>query len=830
MAFGRVVVSIGILGLAAAAVLLWLRVLARPPLELEAVDRSRSPVGEVEQVDVASAAGRVAPPDDAASGIEIEPTTRLDVVQDDDEAADLSCPIFVLSDGGPVEGARIDVSDWTGRSRLASATTDALGRATVSMRDRHAALWIFVDHPGYLPQRVFLERHAPETVVTLEGGRTVTAVVRDHESAAPVPNTPVRVSVKDFGMPLVRYTDAGGAFEVTVPEPDAELEAEWLRAGHAVSSPETAGGIGLVPFEVRSGDESLQLELVRGFESGLVGTMWVDCFRRCEIRGTVIDPAGRPVPDAFVRLIETDREPLTTEPRSLAMLASRHRTGALEMRMTDDRGRFTHRDLTPGASYTAHVYHDDGRDAISEVIHVDRGRVHETIIEMSEDRTGLFLRVLDEHGLPCDDLHVGIQRDGTAARASRHGIGWPYSGETPDAEGVVSFPILSPGTYDVVLGRQGTRIKEIRIDVPGPGPTEIDVEFGEREVLHGKVTDAAGVPVPHARVAFYDGNDETPLASQMANDEGEFRLTRLPAGPGALHVWDGRHQFVAPGRSGNPRWQGYASFVPTLLESIRPGGSPIVVVLRRPPTVRAGLSDCSDNQVNVIISSLVDPEEEYVVGRRMANDSAVVAVPVPFIDTPFALRFESATTNWTAAGPLVAAAGQMLELGELVPDVSSGSVDVLVVDQDGAPISARLELCRGPSRVAVDPAVDGRVELSGLPRGEYVLDVEESALYGSVEFAIPATTAVTLVARDKIRVSGSVTVNDEIVDDVLTFDWSLGGGDGTLFERRRETVATTAGRYEARLAPGSYRVTGSRITLRIVVAEAPSDQTIDLGF
>ncbi len=225
------------------------------------------------------------------------------------------------------------------------------------------------------------------------------------------------------------------------------------------------------------------------------------------IAGVVYSPAGDVVPGAEVMLIDqlNDQGGFRAHTRS------------------DARGVFGFRGRRPGGAFVVRAAHDDFGTVDSEPVSI-RGAGQEARIDVYFAAThNLRGRVVSSSGEGVDGLEVKLIASG--------GHRWrPLPGlrATSEASGHFAIPRVSAGEYQaVVFTAPATQVVSAAFTMPGDGDLGgllIDIGFGVRGFIAGRITDPDGEPIPRVEVVAYSGN-VTGVTDSL--EDGSYRLEGL---------------------------------------------------------------------------------------------------------------------------------------------------------------------------------------------------------------------------------------------------------------------------------------------------------------
>jgi protocatechuate 3,4-dioxygenase beta subunit len=231
------------------------------------------------------------------------------------------------------------------------------------------------------------------------------------------------------------------------------------------------------------------------------------------ITGTVLDPDGKPVRNAFVGCDDRDKELATS---------------------TDTEGRFR---LAAGAAGCLAVAHTPDLTP-SEPTALVAGR--ENVIRLRA-AGGIDGVVVDEKGTPLSPYLVGIESFMGAGESAET---IPPTGQArtiQDPKGAFLWEGLMPGKYVLTAsaeGRPPTKSSQIEVEA-GRTTHHVRIVLGKGAVLSGKVTDAAThKPVAGAIIALDAITNTTAnsISPARSDDTGAYSLEGVPGGPFSIRV------------------------------------------------------------------------------------------------------------------------------------------------------------------------------------------------------------------------------------------------------------------------------------------------------
>ena len=332
--------------------------------------------------------------------------------------------------------------DWT--------TTDAQGGYTAYIKPASVSLFVQRTPNSHLapgnqqPPQVDGTRDVTYPDIALERAARLDGVVVD-AAGKPVPGAQVSCLVPDFQMAFLGreptpVTDSQGRFTVTRLDPN---DSAPFRA-------RTARAVTAAPVIVVPADQSGPVRLVLSEDKA---------FR---LRGTVVDVAGKPIPDAVVRVEWSFH------------YASKKYPGwgsgvSLLTHWTDADGRFETDALWPGEEYRVRVTAPGYGDAES-VRFTGRPGVAHDLGRLTLIRTGGVVqgKVVDSAGQPLAGVRVFNAGDA------------PQSGSTQTgADGTFRLSDLFVGPVYVFAQKDGYRFTGVRVPTGGPAVTIKLLKTGE---------------------------------------------------------------------------------------------------------------------------------------------------------------------------------------------------------------------------------------------------------------------------------------------------------------------------------------------------------------
>jgi carboxypeptidase family protein/PDZ domain-containing protein len=419
-----------------------------------------------------------APASSALPAAQAAPVPRLRGRVVDEEGDGVDGARVVLVPDGPAYAVLYETSsDVLGSFALPSVPGKAL-RLVAEQGDK-----LVVSAPLTAPPSGEVEG----VVLTLARGRLLRGRVVDEEGAPVVGAT---LTVEALPWPGRASTSgAEGAFEMArVPSdaPAVVVSAHGFMTARAALGPAGA-----------EGPEALDVTLRRA----------------PELKGSVLDPEGKPLEGALV-------------------LACEGKDGG---RATSDQaGGFR----LPASAEGCQVVAQHDEFAASEPVTALAGQALTLRLGAGGSIAGF---VVDEGGAPVANFSVGVESftpaTGEHAFSIRSGPSRPFQ----DPGGAFSIDRLAPGSYVLTATTEGKPIARSQSLEVGPGRVNsgVRIVMAAGGTVDGRVYDEGkNAPVVGARVAFDALTSTQPDASPgvFTDGEGNFRLENAPAGPFTLRV------------------------------------------------------------------------------------------------------------------------------------------------------------------------------------------------------------------------------------------------------------------------------------------------------
>ncbi|HET9229567.1 MAG TPA: carboxypeptidase-like regulatory domain-containing protein, partial [Thermoanaerobaculia bacterium] len=377
--------------------------------------------------------------------------------------------------GQPLAGAAV----VAGTDR---ATTDRQGRFELRRLRPGQAYEVRASRPGSFPrtERATVPR---ELTLVLSPSRGARGKVQDPDGK---PIAGAEALVQDT--PAVQ-SDAQGVF--SIPElPASEVELTVRKKGYA-------------PMVFRA------LRIPSGTGPADLGT--VTLRPGATLTGRVVDPKGKPVPDGEVFLLDKPSNPNEME-RALKDLKPTVKTS------TD--GGFSIEDLARGAP--VHVVVRSPGFLVAQVRAV-RPPTEKPVVIRLEPSADLKGRVVDEAGAPVPGARIELVWQDYLPEEPDRPVGRPILRNTrADEDGRFQVRGLPEGSAQVSAAAPAfVPLQAVEVSLPRPEELRLVLERGA--VLQGRVTTAAGEPVPGVRVGVSG-------AAAATNDDGLYWLEGAEVG------------------------------------------------------------------------------------------------------------------------------------------------------------------------------------------------------------------------------------------------------------------------------------------------------------
>jgi protocatechuate 3,4-dioxygenase beta subunit len=246
------------------------------------------------------------------------------------------------------------------------------------------------------------------------------------------------------------------------------------------------------------------------------------------LEGKVSDPQGRPIPQAEVRVVKATGR--------MALLAMFRRGEEEPDAWSRADGSFRIADLAPGQPVNLVVTHKGfGGADVPQVTPPS-----EPLAVTLHPALRIAGRVVDPDGDPVARARLMLstewQRGGSRAMRS--------SGQTEsDEQGRFLFEDVEPGTLRLTASAEGRQSAELGgiAAAPGKDVEGLELVLAPGATVEGRVTDAAGRPVPDVMVQVLD--EERAMGSRIfhgtrADGDGWYTIEGLPSGQRSLAAED----------------------------------------------------------------------------------------------------------------------------------------------------------------------------------------------------------------------------------------------------------------------------------------------------
>lgn len=684
----RSVLALGIIGLAALAILLFVRSFRSEPT----VPREATPRPHTErQANLEDAPESTPRPNPVTVETPPTPTPTSAPKLGARDPSHLRHRVRVLSPfGGPVEDAVVEVAEWSGRDAHGSTNTDRDGLAVLSFEDRGFAYWIRVDHPHYPAHDEFLERSHGETTITLTEGRPIPVEVIDERTREPIEGLAFLIRTQaESARPLRRVTDAHGTFVVTLP-----LDRRLTRSGRRVASRldySVSEGRVELPFACEPELLDWQARVVRAYDPHNDRAALIECFQSTGFDVTVLQADGRPAVEAHVRVSSS----LSTEqiealigiqagdlaPSTLAALPpldTLQPFQPLSEILTDTNGRATIRRIAPDLDYVISATNASHHFGASGPQPARLGEVRDVTVHLDHDASGLRVHVASDGEASAEGYDVNVTRpDGLTALASRSGQGPATQPRKTEAEEGAFFPVLQPGTYLIEVSRRSTHRTE-PVEVVAGTVTETTIRFDGGLDIEGRVVDVDGEPIGGVALAFKADDGSVSQRGAGTGNDGRFVIRGLLPSQGQLTLDNSMTAFLTTPHGEQIVRPANASTIyeRLVVDDVMPGGPPLEIVLRAAAKLE-GKIDLPDDSAagrphEVWLHFSAPGAPESTLWRRNMRVGPERPMPfsleIPILDRPVILSLFASQGIWIAPDPIIFRSGETVDIGELLPD------------------------------------------------------------------------------------------------------------------------------------------------------------------
>ncbi len=282
------------------------------------------------------------------------------------------------------------------------------------------------------------------------------------------------------------------------------------------------GADGSFRIEDRRAAETLDLQVTReGYAPGhLPGVrvpteqpLRVTLQPASAILGKVIDPDGKPVPNARVWAVAMD------EARGMRPMVP----GRFNQAITDEQGAFRLAGVSPGAT-ELHAMAQGWQPAELSNLEVPAGRDLKGVEVVLQPGATVEGRILSPAGQPVPGAGVSVLKTGEAAM-----IRFFRPDATADGEGWYLMEGVAPGPHSVAAEHPSYRRAVRDLDVKmGENTLDLTLEGGAE--VSGRVVDDAGAPVAGARILLLEGGRSWNLPEGASGADGAFEIAGVPDG------------------------------------------------------------------------------------------------------------------------------------------------------------------------------------------------------------------------------------------------------------------------------------------------------------
>ncbi len=300
------------------------------------------------------------------------------------------------------------------------------------------------------------------------------------------------------------------------------------------------------------------------------------------LRGTLVDPEGRPVPAAVVAVGFPNGQGLTWHT---------HPAGG---------GRFDLPVPSPDVRVTVEVFEaadEAGRRLPVRPWHGEGLDVRAPLAIRLEAGRHLEGRVLDAAGRGVEAVDVRVVSQGSGAEPRSFMVSTPTT--RTDAEGRFVFEGLSDGAVVLSVETGAGRVAVPNVTVAA-GESRVAIELPAPATVSGRVLDDRGRPLVGVEVSGETEERHPPRWRTSTDAEGRFRLEQLPADAAKIRVWLPTPQ----GRGLDWPWLADPAVV------TKPGAIDVVVRLERGVFVEGTLLDEEDRPAAGRIVAYAEPPSE----------------------------------------------------------------------------------------------------------------------------------------------------------------------------------------------------------------------------
>jgi hypothetical protein len=611
----------------------------------------------------------------------------------------------VVDGESPVPGARVVLA---AEHRQLEARTDDQGRfAFDGLRPEvYEVLAFHGEREAVKGVWLVAGRDAPEVVLDLARPSQLRGVVRDEEGR-PIANA-VLSATEPFGPRLQRrklaaLADAGGAYRLG-PLADGEYTVRAFNEGFLTRSQKWRPGDGPLDFVLQ---------------------------RALLVEGDVVDPEGRPLERAFLRVLDTSRNVF----REVGLA----RTGA--------DGTFQV-EVARAGDFLLTAYHADFMMAKLRVTVPRRGV--RLVMSAGAELTG---EVVDSRGqsVAKADVRANPVRGGDPAALEYH--------TTTDAQGHFSLRGLPAGRYGVVASHaeEGDfRGVESAVELAPTASAQVRLVLSEGLSVAGRVVDTEGRPLPESLVIFFPPADMPIVGFQpttTTGPDGRFRQGRLA--PGEYEVLVTRPGYRAAGTAAVSSSGRLERF------HVTAGAQDVRWVLQRDAEVRGRVTREDGSPVtrfSVDGLAVEDAEGRFARGLYGGATQRLTLTAPDLATTRVAVTARQQGGD-VDLGVVVMRAGDPVR-GRIVDAATGAPVGGALVDTEDAPGKEGRQVFLAAYLGAVKSATDGTFSLRAAGAGPRTLVVTHPGHVQKRVALAPGQTQVQVSLDAGARVRGRLHASD----------------------------------------------------------------------
>jgi protocatechuate 3,4-dioxygenase beta subunit len=661
--------------------------------------------------------------------------------------------------GNPVSGARVTLTS-TRQTRF-PATTDAEGRFEVRALET-GKLILRARSVGFSPLSRPVEIPAGAPRVDLGAFELPAATVVEGEvtdtHGTPIAGASVEGDFNSFD-PLQWVEDLAAPQPGVQTGPEGRFRLIELPRG--------------TPIQLRIEHDGYLPLRVPGVEAPLQAPLHLEMKAARGLSGRVVGPEGEPVADAALSRVEESHE------GGGAMM------GEYELGTTDARGAFQVSGLEPGPN-DLRVKAEGYATRTMRGIMIPKDRDLEGF-EIALGRGAILqVRVLSADGGPVAGARIWVEP--SSARDLASFMRMPRI--QTDEQGTGRAELPNPGRYRVSASvEQRTASTAVQA---GPGTTPVEIRFPAGVQASGRVTDPQGQAITGVYLNLASKQDQTFRQGATSGEDGAFVFRQVP---------DGMYQLEARRRdfkqSGEP------------LEVVVAGSDVLGLDLQMEPVTGATLT-------GHLLG--LGPEEILRASVRGYGGQAGLAEATVEADGHYEIKNVGAGDwRFTAITTSQRQVQHQLKIqpgeAEAVLDFEFGKGGTLsgTVLVDGTPLSGanvRISGAVSEGGRAAASRYDGRFEIHDVMQGRYRLSVtgalgavhQERAIEIDGDREMTIDIAMGTLAGQVV----SAGTGEPVADATVSID---GQGTDARFTYSTPTTRSGAeGAFEARLAPGKYRI------------------------